>query len=90
MQLEDNVDNVQSYPAGQVVDFHVDIEARHTGEAVSYMDMDLKNLTNMICHSVERLRCRFDKSNCHWSTSLQLACIHQRLTGPSRLAEKRK
>ena len=46
MQLEDNVDNVQSYSAGQVVDFYVDIEARHTGEAVSYMDMDLKNLTN--------------------------------------------
>jgi len=46
MQLEDNANNVQSYSAGQVVDFHVDIEARHTGKAVSYMDVDLKNLTN--------------------------------------------
>jgi len=45
MQLEDNADNIQSYSASQVVNFHVDIEARHTGKAVSYMDMDLRNLT---------------------------------------------
>jgi len=90
MQLEDNADNVQSYSAGQVVDFHVDIEARHTGKAVSYMDMNLRNLIMVMCHSVERLHCRFDKSNCHRTTSLRLACIHQQLTGPPRLAKKRK
>ncbi|KAF5349980.1 hypothetical protein D9756_009161 [Leucocoprinus leucothites] len=44
-QLEDNVDNVQTYSAGQVVSFHVDIEARHTGKAnVSIVDLTTQKI----------------------------------------------
>ncbi|KAF9445204.1 hypothetical protein P691DRAFT_282874 [Macrolepiota fuliginosa MF-IS2] len=39
-QFEDNTDRVQKYSAGQVVNFLVDIEARHTGYAnVSVVDL---------------------------------------------------
>ncbi|KXN83778.1 hypothetical protein AN958_01105 [Leucoagaricus sp. SymC.cos] len=39
-QLEDNLDKVQTFKGGQVVNFLVDIEARHTGKAnVSVVDL---------------------------------------------------
>ncbi|PFH48257.1 hypothetical protein AMATHDRAFT_150314 [Amanita thiersii Skay4041] len=39
-QFADNTNNVATYPAGAIVDFHVDIEAHHTGTAnVSLVDL---------------------------------------------------
>ncbi|KAF9003087.1 hypothetical protein BDQ17DRAFT_1425601 [Cyathus striatus] len=44
-QFSDNTDNVNNYPAGTVVDFHIDIEARHTGTAnVSVVNLATQTL----------------------------------------------
>jgi hypothetical protein len=48
LKLEDNVDRVQTYSAGQVVNFLVDIEARHTGKAVSDLTHTASRLKYLI------------------------------------------
>ncbi|KAH8826211.1 hypothetical protein DL96DRAFT_1466146 [Flagelloscypha sp. PMI_526] len=43
--LEDNSGRVQAYAPGQVVSFHIDIEAHHTGRAnVSIVDLEEKTI----------------------------------------------